>query len=706
MKDTARWLVPLESAADQAGFGGKATTLARLVGAGFDVPAAHLVLPEARDAALVAPLAARLEALSAEFATLSPEQRARRAAALRAEVEGLDLPPGVDEALARIAAEGGPWVVRSSAAGEDSASHSFAGQLDSVLGVADRDGLGAAIRRVWASAWSDRSLAYQARTGHALAGGCVIVQRQVDARWAGVMFSVSPVDPAALRIEYCAGLADRLVDGSVTPSAASLFRDGCGLLAHEAGDDGGDLDDAALTQLARLALRIEVALGYPVDVEWVIDQAGHPWIVQARPITVPAGIPDREGERWSNANIAENFPEPVSPLLYSIVRAGYTAYFRNLGLGFGISRRRIAAMEDALAAVVGAHRGRLYYNLTHIHTLIRLAPGGAWLTRFFNEFTGAREYPADVCQRPAGGRIAQAAELLRVALSVLWQYAFLQRRVAAFERRVDAYCDGLRLASLPERSRGELLAALRGFMAIRLRHWNGAALADTAAMVCYGALGQLLARWLPGSADERQHNRLLVGLPDLASHLPVQKLWALSRRIPDDPALATLFKGPVERILPALRGEPRYAGFLDLLESYLEDWGFRSSGELMLCHPSPLEAPEATLALLKSYLRLAGPSPDARLAEQEAEREAATRDMARAVAAGRRWARLPLFGRAWWFERVLAATQESIRLRERARMKQARLYVCLRHVVLEAGRRLQAEGLLEAPDDVLLLTLD
>ena len=29
-----------------------------------------------------------------------------------------------------------------------------------------------------------------------------------------------------------------------------------------------------------------------------------------------------------------------------------------------------------------------------------------------------------------------------------------------------------------QRHRGELLAALRGFMAIRLRHWNGAALVD------------------------------------------------------------------------------------------------------------------------------------------------------------------------------------------------------------------------------------
>ncbi len=707
MKDTARWIVPLDAAAEGAGFGGKATTLARLVRAGFPVPEACLVVPEARDAALVAGgVDARLTALSDALQGLPPDQRARRGAALRDEIAALDLPAGLADALVQLTARGGTWVVRSSAAGEDSASHSFAGQLDSVLGVSDAAAMVAAVRQVWASAWSDRSLAYQVRTGRRLAGGCVVLQRQVEAAWAGVMFSVSPADASALRIEYCAGLADRLVDGRVTPSAASLCRDSGRLLSHEAGDEAVGLGDTDLQSLASLARRIEAALGYPVDVEWVLDRDGRAWIVQARPITAAPAAPSGAMARWSNANIAENFPEPVSPLLYSIVRAGYAAYFRNLGLGFGLARRRIDAMGDALEAVVGVHRGRLYYNLTHIHTLLRLAPGGAWLTRFFNEFTGAREYPEASHPLPTGGRLGQAVEGVRVAASIVRQYLFIQRRVADFERRVDAHCDRLALATLPARSRSELLGALRGFMAIRLRHWNGAALADTAAMVCYGVLGQLLARWLPEAADERRHNRLLVGLPDLASHLPVQKLWALSRRIPDDPVLAALFAGPVERILPALEGDARHAGFRALLASYLEDWGFRNSGELMLCHPSPIEAPQPTLALLKTYLGLTGPSPDARLADQASEREAASRETRDALCRGRRWARLPLLGRAWWFERVLAATQEAIRLRERARMKQARLYVSLRHVVLEAGRRLQAEGRLERPEDVLYLTVD
>ena len=70
---------------------------------------------------------------------------------------------------------------------------------------------------------------------------------------------------------------------------------------------------------------------------------------------------------WSNANVSENFPEPVSPLLYSIASAGYYHYFRNLGRAFGVSRHRLALMDGPLRTIIGVHGARMYYNLTSIH---------------------------------------------------------------------------------------------------------------------------------------------------------------------------------------------------------------------------------------------------------------------------------------------------------------------------------------------------
>ncbi|MBI4860307.1 MAG: hypothetical protein HY815_08605, partial [Candidatus Riflebacteria bacterium] len=80
--------------------------------------------------------------------------------------------------------------VRSSVVGEDSAVASFAGLMESYLNV-HRAGLAEHIRRCRLSAFSGRALAYRRRLGLPIdgIGAAVIVQRMVDARAAGVLFT-------------------------------------------------------------------------------------------------------------------------------------------------------------------------------------------------------------------------------------------------------------------------------------------------------------------------------------------------------------------------------------------------------------------------------------------------------------------------------------------------------------------------------------
>src|SRR5262249_17088288 len=257
--------------------------------------------------------------------------------------------------------------VRSSAIGEDDDDNSFAGQLETVLSISDSARLAHAIRTVWASPWSERCLAYAADRQLALCRNAVIVQDMLAAQWSGVIFSQDPlvgVDPGNMVIEIVEGLGDQLVSGRVTPFTFRISRDGGRF-------DGPDVPDAlkkALYELGRLALKIEKLFGTPQDIEWSIDQTGRIWILQARPITALANAADQVV--WSNANIAENFPDPVCPLLFSIVRRGYTAYFRNLAHAFGFSVARIEQMSEAFEQIVGVHREHLYYNVTNIHRLI------------------------------------------------------------------------------------------------------------------------------------------------------------------------------------------------------------------------------------------------------------------------------------------------------------------------------------------------
>ncbi|MEZ4434739.1 MAG: hypothetical protein R3F65_20240 [bacterium] len=94
----------------------------------------------------------------------------------------------------------------------------------------------------------------------------------------------------------------------------------------------------------------------------------------------------------------ENYPAPVSPLLYGIAREAYAAYFAALGEALGVSAARIEAARPALERVVGVHGGRLYYDLSAIHAALAQAPFGARLARYFDGFVGARGAPV------AGGR--------------------------------------------------------------------------------------------------------------------------------------------------------------------------------------------------------------------------------------------------------------------------------------------------------------
>jgi pyruvate,water dikinase len=176
------FVLDMAEAAGRSDVGGKARALADLVKAGFDVPPFFVILPSAFDGA-----------------SLKPEARE-------------ELVP----ALGGLA--GDRFAVRSSGGEEDGSADSHAGQYLSVLDVT-REGVAEAAERVAASGRADSLRAYRASRGLGPEGGApaVIVQRLVDARTAGVMFTADPLTGRRDRIVVTAtaGLGDRLVAGEV-----------------------------------------------------------------------------------------------------------------------------------------------------------------------------------------------------------------------------------------------------------------------------------------------------------------------------------------------------------------------------------------------------------------------------------------------------------------------------------------------------------
>ncbi len=200
--------------------------------------------------------------------------------------------------------------VRSSAIAEDSSSASWAGQLESYLNVG-REDLISKIKDCWNSIKSERALSY--------AGGqnlsedqlfvAVVIQKMIESKASGVMFSVNPItkDSNEIMIEAGYGLGEMLVQGLITPDnfivnkktfeikskkidsqeTMLIFKDGENKEVQVSSDkkDEQAISDKKVKELATLAIKIEDHYRKAQDIEWAIDENGKIWILQSRPIT-------------------------------------------------------------------------------------------------------------------------------------------------------------------------------------------------------------------------------------------------------------------------------------------------------------------------------------------------------------------------------------------------------------------------------------
>lgn len=595
------------------------------------------------------------------------------------------------KALEEVRTRLGPGllIVRSSAVGEDSQAAAFAGLLESVFPVDSQDARAfeSAIRRCVESRNAPRVKAYEQARHVQLQGMAVVVQRLIDSKAAGVLFT----DSVLLHGEWCQGQGQALVDGHVTPGAFRLDRrEGRPAQVDRLPEDGSafPLSDVASTSLLQHAVALERRRGTSLDIEWALDGAGTIWFVQARPLT------HRQSFLYSNANISENFPSPVVPLLASFARAGYDAYFRNLAREFGISEQRIQAEDQAFRNIIDVHGARLYYNLSHIHAVLRLMPFGDWLVDSFDTFVGAGQ-----SQVRGLHLYEEIKDLFGVMGHVAQAYRYLPERIERFEHAVNEVAARFHPRTLDKLPIDELAHGLRAILDIRVNRWLDASLADCAAAITYRSLQAMLRQ--QKQEDPSRHHVLLEGL-DVAGAWSLRALWQLAQSLSSrQDACAALTRAlshsPTDFAVfyDALDPQSRY-----LVDEWLDRYGFRGSGELLLTEPSLAERPERLLPLLHRYVEAAlegqDASPGATFERQKAGREMMTARYRAAFLPPLR----PLF------DKLVFATQESVKFRERARFRQALLYSRLRSVTLACGRALTQLGTIENVEDVFFFTFD
>lgn len=213
--------------------------------------------------------------------------------------------------------------VRSSATAEDLPQASFAGQHESYLNVKGADDLLMAIKKCYASLYTDRAIKYREDKGfvHSKVYLSVGVQKMVrsDKASSGVGFTLDPESGFrnVIHLSGVWGLGENLVQGTVTPDEYYVFKtslrngkdgiiqkklgtkeltmiygetQGAGTINVEtpvARRNEYILDDIEITKLANWALIIEDHYQKPMDIEWAKDGlSGEIFIIQARPETV------------------------------------------------------------------------------------------------------------------------------------------------------------------------------------------------------------------------------------------------------------------------------------------------------------------------------------------------------------------------------------------------------------------------------------
>jgi len=215
-----------------------------------------------------------------------------------------------------------PVAIRSSATSEDTKMASFAGLHDSYLWIRGVDEVIRHILKCWASLFTDRVIAYRNHIGwpHDKVTISVGVQKMVNAKCAGVMFTIDPVigDPDIMTIEGNWGFGESVVKGEVSPDHFLVDKESLKILKKAIGpkvlcyqrerdhvvsmeppvekQNQPCLSDEELLELVRLAKIAEAHYQSAQDMEWAID-ADLPFpenifLVQARPVT-GAGRPKR-----------------------------------------------------------------------------------------------------------------------------------------------------------------------------------------------------------------------------------------------------------------------------------------------------------------------------------------------------------------------------------------------------------------------------
>ncbi|MGK7926229.1 MAG: PEP/pyruvate-binding domain-containing protein [Spirulina sp.] len=736
-----RYIVSLRDKPEQSIMGSKGCAIAHLQQKGFLTPPGFILTPEAFTDSLSSPNY-RL------YQDLCRDKNAKFSE-IEALLNSLQLSERVQLELLQNLADrfpyGGRFAVRSSAIEEDTPKASFAGQLNTILGVPLED-LGENIILVWRSAFSETAINYRQKRGFFPISSppAVLIQQAIAPQISGVAFGADPVTGRRniTIISSVYGLGTSLVSGERNGDTFYLDPKGqiiqCQIAKKEKQHqlkselepgiaiaevpqelvEKPSLNDEQIKDIAKLVRRCNQIFGSPQDIEWAIAN-DRLYILQSRPITALPQISQPRGtyNLWDNSNIAESYNGVTTPLTFSFARRAYREVYRQFCLLLGVSPQVIAQKDRVFSNMLGFIQGRIYYNLLNWYRVLALLPGFRINRQFMEQMMGVKEsLPDEIIQELQqsnwGDRLQDSWRIFITAIGLLKNYFLLPHKIRKFYKRLEKIGNKQPITNnqqpitnnkqpithnkqpithnkLPN-SADELVSYYRRIEQELLTHWDAPLINDFFAMIFYGVLRRLTAKWCSDETGTMQHD-LLAGQGNIISTEParrMRKMAAIASQ--NDSFVQLLCQGSLETILEAIETMPE---FRSRYRDYLIRFSDRCLEELKLESPTLADNP---LPLLRAIgiLAKSPPSPPTKSTTPNPN-----------LLKMRRSLRSHPF-RRFIFHWVLKNARKRVRDRENLRFERTRVFGRARQVFLALGRCFFVADFLERPEDIFYLEVE
>ncbi|OFZ82353.1 MAG: hypothetical protein A2603_03745 [Bdellovibrionales bacterium RIFOXYD1_FULL_55_31] len=640
---------------------------------------------------------------------------------------------GALEKLARnaygdIASSPGTMIaVRSSAVDEDSARHSFAGQLSTFLFVKTEEQALRMLKECWASAFSERGLSYRIQNGIELENPievAVIFQEMLDSEKSGVLFTCDPIqnDGTKMTINAVFGVGEGLVSGLLDGDTFLIEKKTGKKLSEELAQKKskltrGDslegtrevpvpealqnvpcLTDAELQELAAIGGRVEGFYRYPQDIEWGWRD-GRFYLLQSRPVTTP--VRNEEGFLyvWDNSNIVESYGGITLPLTFTFAHHVYHSVYVQFCEILLIPQREIRRMDYFLRNMLGIFYGRIYYNLLNWYKLTSILPGFKYNRSFMETMMGTSQSLSDEIAdriKPPGFQEKLSSKFRRFisGLKFLYFHFTIQNMVDDFLKYFHSIYDEYRRKNFSRMPADEIYAVFQELEAKLLFEWKAPIVNDYLTMVHFGILKKLTAKWL-GSLGDSLQNDLLCGEGNLESAEPTRELIRMAADIQSNEGLRQLFDSTASENCYEALVQSSFTGFRNRVERYIDLYGFRCMNEMKLEERDLYQDPTFLFVCLKNYLRTGQTDLDAYEKREKEIRSGAEKKVMENLSGVKR--RVYLWS--------LKHARKAVRNRENTRFCRTRIYGLVRAMFFGVGRDFTARSILDSPEDVFFIEL-